>query len=344
MSDTMKALVYQGVNKLALEEREVPKPGRGEALVRVRAAGICGTDLSILAGKHPRAKAPLVMGHELAGELVALGDRTSGGWQVGDRVTAEPLISCGGCQACRTGHSHVCQNLKLYGIDTDGAFAEYLRLPVGTLRRLPPEIDFSLGALIEPLAVAVHSVRMSGIRLGDSVCVLGGGPIGALVALVAGLTGAAQVLLCEVQPYRIELCRSLGLEVIDGRQHADSVAEVMRRTSGNGADVVFEVAGAPPTVMAAFRMCRVRGEVIQVANPKDLIPTDLLPLSFKELTVKGVRVYAQGDFERAVHIAATSGLPLSRLQSEPFTLQQGEAAFSRAKAGTDVMRVLFNIN
>ncbi len=338
----MKALVYQGKGMLAMEERDIPQPRRGEALVRVRAAGICGTDLSILAGKHPRAKAPLVMGHELAGELAALDDAAPGGWKVGDRVTVEPLISCGRCLACRTGNAHVCQTLKLYGIDADGAFAEYLRVPVDTLRRLPPGIDFALGALIEPLAVAVHSVRMSDIRLRDTVCVLGGGPIGVLVALVAGLIGPSQVLLCEVQPYRIELCRSLGLEVIDGRQ-ADPVAEVMVRTGGTGADVVFEVAGAPQTVAMAHRMCRVRGEVIQVANPKDPIPTDLLPLSFKELTVKGVRVYATGDFDRAIHIAATSGLPFRRLQSEPFPLAEGEAAFSRAKAGTDVMRVLFSI-
>jgi (R,R)-butanediol dehydrogenase/meso-butanediol dehydrogenase/diacetyl reductase len=339
--DRMTALVYAQQGRLEIQQRPVPEPGPGEALVRVRAAGICGTDLSILAGKHPRARPPLVMGHEFAGEVAQLGEAAAG-FAVGDHVTAEPLISCGHCQACRSGYPHVCQNLKLYGIDADGAFAQYVRLPVQKLRRLPASIDLTVGALVEPLSVAVHALRLSAVRLGDTVCVLGGGPIGVLVALVARLHGPRQVLLCELQPFRVRLARSLGLEVIDTAA-TDAVQAVLERTEGTGADVVFEVAGVSETVVAAHRMCRVRGQVVQVSNPKDLVPTDLLPLSFKELTVVGVRVYAEGDFGRAIEIAGTAGLPLARLQSEPYALEQGEEAFRRARAATDVMRVLFSI-
>jgi (R,R)-butanediol dehydrogenase / meso-butanediol dehydrogenase / diacetyl reductase len=339
----MKALVYLGPETLEVQERPVPVPSAGQALVRIRAAGICGTDHSILAGKHSRARPPLVMGHECAGELVAAPGGAPDGVREGDAVTVEPLISCGTCAACRSGNAHVCQTLKLYGIDTDGAFAQYLLVSTRSLRPLGKNIDFSLGALIEPLAVAVHSVRLAGLTVGDSVCVLGGGPIGALLSIVARLAGASPILVCERQPFRVERLRSIGFDVID-TSHIDPTEEVLRRTGGEGVDVVFEAAGVAQTVLAAYRVCRVRGKVIQVANPRSPVPTDLLALSFRELAVRGARVYARGDFHRAVAIAAEVGPTLRRIQSEPFTLEQGETAFRRSREGADVMRVLFAVD
>jgi len=338
----MKALVYMGEERLEIQELPIPVPGPGEALVRVFSAGICGTDHSILAGTHPRAKAPLIMGHECAGELAELRGDTASGLREGDAVTIEPLISCGVCPACKSGNAHVCKSLKLYGIDAPGAFAEYVAVSSSSLRPLAEGIDYRLGALIEPLAVAVHSVRAAGLGIGDSVCVMGGGPIGALVALVAKRAGANPVIVCERQSFRVELARSLGLEAIDTSQ-ADAQKEVMERTGNEGVDVVFEAAGVPQTLVDAYRICRIRGAVIQVANPKKPIPTDLLALSFKELTIKGVRVYASGDFDRAIAIAASSGPLFRKIQSAPFSLDQGEAAFQRSRRGADVMRVLFDI-
>ncbi len=343
MANSMKALVYLGKEQLEVQERPIPVPSSGEALVRVHAAGICGTDHSILAGTHSRARPPLVMGHECAGELVAVRGSMPAGMHEGDAVTVEPLISCGTCAACKSGNAHVCQTLKLYGIDTDGGFAQYMLVSAQSLHPLGKGIDFHLGALIEPLAVAVHSVRLAGVTVGDSVCVLGGGPIGAFVSVVARLAGASPIFVCERQPFRIERLRSIGFDVID-TAHVDATDEVQRRTGGNGVDIVFEAAGVAQTVLAAYRVCRVRGKVIQVANPRSPVPTDLLALSFRELAVQGVRVYAQGDFRRAISIAAEAGSTLRPLQSEPFTLEQGEIAFRHSREGADVMRVLFAID
>jgi len=339
----MKALVYVGPEKLELMERDVPTPAEGEAIVRVRASGICGTDLSILAGKHPRAKAPLIMGHELAGEIAEIrgvAGATGPGPRVGDHVIAEPLISCGTCFPCRSGFAYVCQTLKLYGIDADGAFAEYVRLPLASLYPIPKDLDFRLGALIEPTAVAVHAVRLSNLKVADSACVIGAGPIGLLTAMVAARAGAGQVVLCERDASRIALARQHGFRVID-TEHADPLPEAMALTSGRGMDVVFEAAGGPSTHIMAMKLCRVHGEVIQVAMPKDQVTTEMVPLTFKELTIKGVRVYAPFDFERATRMVVGSELDLSRWLTRPYALAQGREAFQQARAGGGVLRVLF---
>jgi (R,R)-butanediol dehydrogenase / meso-butanediol dehydrogenase / diacetyl reductase len=347
MSETMKALVWTAPETVETRRLPVPTAGPGEAVVRVKAAGICGTDLSILHGKHPRARAPLVMGHELSGVVAELGPALPGGTprlRVGDRVVCEPLISCGVCHACRSGFPWVCQKLGLYGIDRDGAFAEYMKVAASSLLPIPDAIDDRLAALVEPVAVAVHAVRLSSVRVGDDVCVLGGGPIGLLTAVVARRAGPARVILAERESFRIELARSFGFEVVDAGS-TDIEKEVLARTGGRGADVVFEVAGAPETVLAAPRITRVKGEVVAVAMPKTPQPYDIVALTFKELTVKGVRVYAPFDFGRAVTVVEESlrdsRVDLRKLISEPFTLDQGAEAFRRAQEARGIMRVVF---
>jgi len=237
----MKAVVWTAPGSVETRRLPVPSPGAGEAVVRVRAAGICGTDLSILNGKHPRARAPLVMGHELSGEVAETGEGVTA-LRVGDRVVCEPLISCGACHACRSGYPWVCQKLGLYGIDRDGAFAEYVSVAASSLRPIPDTVDDRLGALVEPMAVAVHAVRLSSLRVGDDVCILGGGPIGLLIAVVARLAGPARLFLTEREPYRIDLARGFGLDVIDAGSR-DVEREVAERT-GSPTVLIEHIDGA----------------------------------------------------------------------------------------------------
>jgi (R,R)-butanediol dehydrogenase/meso-butanediol dehydrogenase/diacetyl reductase len=337
----MKALVYEGKNDIAFKQIEQPVPATGEALIRVKAAGICGTDLSILAGKHPRAKAPLIMGHEFSGDIVSINSDKPEGLKVGERVTAEPLISCGECIACKSGFAYVCHNLKLYGIDRNGAFAQYVTVATDRLYKVPDSIGYQSAALIEPLAVAVHAVRSSGLKAGDSVCVLGAGPIGLLTALVLKNSGADRILVCEREPYRIKLAREYGFHIIEA-DRGNTVEEIMELTSGRGVDIVFEAAGGASTFVTATKICRVRGEVVMIAMPKDLVPCDIVSLTFKELVVKGVRVYAPYDFERAINIMSNSGIDFSKLLSSPFPLERGVEAFTKAGKGKEVMRVLID--
>jgi len=338
----MKALVYTEKGRIELQNRKIPELADGEALIRVKGAGICGTDLTILAGKHPRVKAPLIMGHEFWGEIEDIASISDTEFVTKENVTAVPLIPCGHCIACRSGFSYVCQNLKMYGIDRDGAFAEYVKLPINSLVKLPEELDKRLGVLIEPMAVAVHALRLSSIKLGDTVCVLGGGPIGLLIALLAKNSVSDKVLLFEQEPYRISLAKEYGLSVFNVKED-DPMEIVSEYTNGAGADVVFEAAGVSSTVQSALPLCRVRGEIMSVGVPKTLVPYDMLTLSFKEVTIKGVRVYAPFDFERAIQIAAFSRIDFSRMISKPFSLEDGVGAFESALSRKNVMRVIFEM-
>src|SRR5450759_5363201 len=231
MSPTMKAAVWAATDEVAYVDVPVPEVPAGWALVKVAYNGICGTDLSIVHGKHPRAKSPLVMGHEISGWVERAG---ATGPAEGTLVTAEPLISCGKCKACRNGNSHVCRRLGLYGIDTDGGMAEYVALPPEVLHPVPDGVDPRTAALAEPLAVAVHAVDRSGMERGDVVAVYGAGPIGVLTALVARHEGARQVVITEPSPWRRDVAAGLGFTVVPGG--STMAATLVSLTDGAGAD------------------------------------------------------------------------------------------------------------
>jgi len=341
----MQTVVFSGKEQIDVEDRPVPTPGRGEVLIKVKRAGICGTDMSIVAGLHPRAKPSLVMGHEFVGHIASLGPDVPAALQLGegDRVVVEPLISCGRCYACKAGFAHVCQHLGLYGIDADGGFAEYVKVAADKAFKVPGNLSDTTAAMIEPLAVAVHSVRLSSLNIGDTACVLGGGPIGLLTALVAKETAAKDLLLVERQPFRIEMARRFGLDVFDSSQ-GDIREAVLERTGGRGVNTVFEAAGAPPTILVAPKLCCVRGEIIQISMPKVPREMDIVAITFYELTLKGVRVYDGHDFARAIRLAATWEHDLDRIASAPFDLADAPRAFDVARKGEDALKVLFRVS
>lgn len=342
----MNALVWEDVNTVELRRKPVPEPQPGEALLRIHNAGICGSDLGVYAGVHPRAQAPLVMGHEFSGEVVRTnpraGDEIGAAFSAGDRVVVEPLISCGHCRACRSGNAYVCENLALYGIDRDGAFAEYVSVALDRLYRVPDELDSRTAALTEPTAVAVHAVRRSPYKPGDSAVVLGGGPIGTLIALVLELNGCDNVVVSEPREYRQALLRKLDIDVIDAAS-GDPVQAARQAVGGSGADVVFEVAGVDATAAQATAIASVLGTIVVVAVPKHPLAWDDVAISFKELTLTGTRVYAPFDFERALALLARNAELFRPLLSDPFALEQGGRAFEMAKAGDQVMRAVFEV-
>ena len=201
--ETMLAARYNGPDRIEAEEVPMPLIGAGEALIEVEACGFCGSDINIVAGTHPRAKAPLIIGHELSGRIVKLDGGDHHGLAVGDSVTTYPLISCGKCYACLHGNPHVCRQLRLYGFDADGGMAQFVKLPIESLMKLPRNMPPSIGALIEPLAVAVHGVGRADIEGAQVMAVLGAGPIGILTALVARRRGVPHVLISDVLPARL---------------------------------------------------------------------------------------------------------------------------------------------
>ncbi|MHB0859270.1 MAG: zinc-dependent alcohol dehydrogenase [Anaerolineae bacterium] len=336
MVERMRAALWLGTEQVAFREVERPTPRPGEALIRVAYAGICGTDLMIYLGKHPRAKAPLVMSHEFVGAIVeADGDA----FAPGTPVAVNPLLTCGACYACRNGIPHVCARLGLVGIDRDGGFAEYVATPLHTVRPLPESLPLVQAALIEPLAVAVHALRASDLRVGDVTAILGAGPVGILTAQVARLAGARRVFVSEQSPRRLQIARDLGFEVIDVAQQ-NTVQTIMDATGGEGLPVVFETAGVQATIREAGQLGRPGGQILQVGMPKTPPLVDISGLSYRELRITPIRVYREEDFDQAIHIAATGRVDLVQPVTHVVSLRELAAAFEVAHQATDACKIL----
>ena len=334
----MKAAFYEGNEQIRIGECAPIAPGAGEAQIRVSHCGICGTDLHVFHGAMDhRVTKPAIIGHEMSGVIEAVGADVRG-WAAGDRVTVRPLDSCGACPACRAGHSHICQKLKFIGIDRPGAMQKLWTVPAHTLHRLPDSLSLKEGALIEPIAVAFHDVRLGEVKEGEYVVVLGGGPIGALVALVARHKGA-RVLVSEMNPFRINLLRDFGLEVVNPAE-TDLVALVEEQTGGAGADGVFEVTGSKAGAEIMTKLPRVRGRIVVVAIFSQPPQVDLFKFFWREISMRGARVYEAQDFEAAIALAASGTLPMNKLITNVCPLDDLEWGLRQLEKGGEVMKVL----
>jgi 2-desacetyl-2-hydroxyethyl bacteriochlorophyllide A dehydrogenase len=335
----MKAISYQGKDAVAVVDRPVPQPSQDQVLIEVAYAGICGSDLSIVAGKHPRARPPLVMGHEFCGTVAHTAQETQSDLRVGDRVTVYPLLSCGKCYVCKMGLPHVCRDLGLIGIDTDGAFAEYVLALEDAVIRIPDGLSDKEGALIEPLAVCIHAAHVSKMQVGDTVVVTGAGPIGLLMAMVARASGAAKVIVTEVAQSRIAIAQELGLSVLN----ADSenlVEQVLESTEGRGGDIVFEATGHPSVAPYLMELARIRGQIVQVGIFKQPVSIDLRTLNFREVSLIGSRVYTLEDFDRAIALAAGGQVDLKPMITTVLPLDEGADGFHIA-ANAASLKVIF---
>jgi (R,R)-butanediol dehydrogenase/meso-butanediol dehydrogenase/diacetyl reductase len=336
---TALSLVTKGRVELVDMPRPEPKPG--QVLIRVAFAGICGSDLSILGGKHPRAKPPLVMGHEFSGSVAQLPDNGAKALGIGDAVTVFPLLSCGECYVCEMGLPHVCRELRLLGIDTHGAFAEYVLADQSAVLKIPRQLSPRIAALVEPLAVCIHAARMSRLQVGDTVVVTGAGPIGLLMARVAQAAGAGQVIVTEVSPARIGGARKMDLNVVDASD-ARYVSQVIELCGGRGGDVVFEATGHPSVAADLMQLVRIRGQIVQVGIFKDPVALDLRTLNFHEVDLVGSRVYTKQDFAAAIELAASGKLDLEACISHILPLSSGSEGFAAA-GSAESLKVLFEI-
>lgn len=332
----MKAIQYLGANHIEVCEVKLPEVPEGWALIRVSHAGICGTDLNIYAGTHPRAKAPLIMGHEFSGVVVRDCERFS----AGTRVTVYPLISCGHCEPCLTGNGHVCNTLGLYGIDTAGAMAEYVAIPQEKLIPLPEQVSFKLGALIEPIAVTVHTVRETGFTPGNNAIIFGCGTIGLCLALTLRQFGAGKMLLVETNPSRLALARELGFDVINPMEN-DLNETVAQYTEHNGFDHVYDCAGASAVAACLLDVVKVKGEIVIVASYKKPTQMPFFKGMAKETSIRFVRVYRAKDFEIAAQMVEKEPL-YEKIITHVFSYQEAQHGFELLLTpGNDAVKVMF---
>jgi 2-desacetyl-2-hydroxyethyl bacteriochlorophyllide A dehydrogenase len=331
---------YLGDRKIAVLPAEPNPPGPGQVQVEVAYTGICGTDLHVLHGDMDgRVSPPAILGHEMSGVVAALGDGVAG-WAVGDQVTVVPLTWDGTCPACRAGHEHVCQNLLVSGVDLPGAMQQRWNVRAEQLVALPPDLRLDHAALVEPTAVAVHDVRRAELVAGDRAVVLGGGPVGVLIAAVARHEGA-EVVIVEIDAQRRSYVGALGFAVLDPAA-VDLGEWVSEWTGGAGADVVFEVSGAAAAVLAATDLVRVRGTVVVVGIHPEPRPVDLHRIFLRELRIVGARVHERRDFERAIELISAGVVPADGLITHIAPLTATAEAFAALESGQQ-MKVLIDL-
>ena len=335
----MKAAYYQGNKIFRIESSPAIPPGPGEVRLSVAYCGICGTDIHIYHGAmDKRVQIPQIIGHEASAIVEEIGQGVKG-FQPGDAVVVRPLDNRAETSADR-GHSHICKGLKFIGIDSPGAYQNSWTVPAFVLHKAPPGLDLKLAALAEPLAVACHDVRLGKVREGELAVILGGGPIGMLVALVAREAGA-EVILSEVNEFRLEFAHSLGLKAIHPGK-VDLVKLCQERSGGSGADVVFEVSGAKAVALGMTDLLAIRGRIVIVAIYPQPVELNLFHFFWKELQMNGARVYEPEDYEKALQLLASNRLPLERMITKIVPLENVQRAFEDLDASPDAMKVLLD--
>jgi len=337
----MLAVDYVGNEEFRVSERASRPPGPGEVQIAVAYVGICGTDLHIKHGHMDRRVViPGPIGHEMSGTIAMVGDGVTA-FEVGQPVTVMPLEWCGDCPACLAGHQHVCQHLVFVGIDSAGAMQELWTVDQSIVVPLPPTLGLDRGALVEPVAVAVHDVRRARVTTSERVLVVGGGPIGLLIAMVARCRGA-DVLISEPNRSRRAVAERLGLKTAD--PVAGDVLELVESwTAGAGVDVAFEVSGAELGLLTATHALRVRGRLLIVAIHSQPVPVDLFRVFWRELDLIGARVYEHDDFEEAVSLLANERIPAGELISAVEPLKRTAEAFAALEAGAETVKVLIEV-
>lgn len=339
----MKALVYYGPEDLKVADIADPRPAPGEALLRVRSVGICGSDVHGYLGLTGRRLPPMVMGHEFAAEVVELGPGATG-VAVGDRVAAYPVVFCDDCAQCRRGNRHLCLNKRAFGVlDCNGAMAEYINVPTKVLFKLDAAVSYDIGALMEPLAVAMRAVNHAGDLSGKTVMVVGAGTIGLLIAALVKTRDPARIIVSDLAESRREVARRMGADrTIDGA--AENLAETIRDETGGGVDVSLEAVGATPTVQQAMACLRLGGTSVWVGNSARMVTANMQEIVTRELKVVGSFLYSYDEFAACAALLNAGRLDLEHLISLRVPMfEQGPAMFARlAKDPGPLIKVILN--
>lgn len=328
----MKALVLSEYKQLDVVDIAKPQPAADELLIRIQACGICGSDVHGYDGSTGRRLPPIVMGHEAAGLVEAVGSAVSG-FKPGDRVTFDSTVFCGRCFFCLRGQINLCDNREVIGVSTPqfrrmGAFAEYVTVTARIAYHLPENMPFPHAALIEAVSVAVHAVSLTSIALEDTVMVVGAGMIGLLALQAALLAGAGRVFVVDLDDTRLEMARSLGATDTFNSRNAGTVAELLSRTGGHGADAVLECVGSPATVRLAIESVRKGGTVMLVGNIAPTVEIGLQSVVTRQIRLQG-SCASSGEYPACISLMSRGGIRVEPLLSAVAPLEEGAAWFRR---------------
>lgn len=332
----MKALLLSEVKKLEVVDLPEPSIGLEDLLVSVRACGICGSDIHGFDGSSGRRIPPLVMGHEAAGVVAAVGANVTR-FRVGDRVTFDSTVSCGSCHFCRAGSINLCENRQVLGVSCNefrrqGAFAERVTVPQNIAYAIPENLPFEHAAMIEAVSIAVHATNRTPRALGGSIVVVGSGMIGLLCIQTLKLAGFSKIIAIDLEDEKLALAKQLGATHTINARTSDPVSQVMTWTSGRGADAAMEVVGANKPVQTCFQVVRRGGSVTLVGNLTPTVDLPLQTLVTRELSVYG-SCASNGEIPQCIEMLASGAIRVEPLITALASLEEAPSWFDRLYAG-----------
>lgn len=328
----MKSLLLSAYSHLEIADIPVPEPGPGEVLVRVEACGVCGSDVHGYDGSSGRRIPPIVMGHEAAGTIESVGSGVTG-YKKGDHVTFDSTVYCGECEFCRRGQINLCNNRQVIGVSCGeyrryGAFAEFVVIPERILYRLPANFSFTEAAMLEAASVAIHAVKVSEVRGGETALVIGAGMIGLLVLQAARAAGCVKVFIADVDSSRLELAKKVGADEAIHASGAELVAEIMRLTDGKGVDLALEAVGREETVSGAIDCVRKGGTATLVGNIAPQVTLPLQKVVTRQIRLQGSCASA-GEYPEAIELIAAGKIQVKPLITAVASLEEGPRWFER---------------
>jgi L-iditol 2-dehydrogenase len=342
----MKALLLSEYNQLDIADLPAPVPGVDEILVRVAACGICGSDVHGYDGTSGRRIPPIVMGHEAAGVVAAAGSGVTK-FKPGDRVTFDSTVYCGQCEFCLQGDINLCNNRQVIGVSCGdfrraGAFAEYVVVPQRITYHLPEELEFQEAAMLEAVSVALHAVRVSEMKGGETALVIGAGMIGLLTLQAAKAAGASQVLIADIDRSRLERAEKLGADATLLLSGTELVEEILRRTGGRGVDLVLEAVGRDETISASIASVRKGGTVTLIGNISPQVKIPLQVVVSRQIRLQG-SCASSGEYPEAMELLANGKIKVKPLITAVAPLSDGPRWFARLHAGEpNLMKVVLD--
>jgi L-iditol 2-dehydrogenase len=344
----MKSLLLSEYNHFDIVDLPVPSPQPDEILVKVEACGICGSDVHGYDGSSGRRIPPIVMGHEAAGTVVAVGSGVKD-LAAGDRVTFDSTVYCGKCEFCRRGEVNLCDHRQVIGVSCAdyrraGAFAEFIAIPQRISYRLPETISFAEAAMLEAVSVALHAVKLTPALPGETALVIGAGMIGLLTLQAAVAAGYARVMIADIDETRLNMAKQIGAEEVIHASGADLIAEILRRTGNKGVDIVLEAVGRNETISAAIDSVRKGGTVTLIGNITPEVTLPLQKVVSRQIRMQG-SCASSGEYPEAIELMATGKIVVKPLITAVASLEEGPSWFDRLHAREpNLMKVILTPN
>jgi 2-desacetyl-2-hydroxyethyl bacteriochlorophyllide A dehydrogenase len=329
--------------RIEFQERTLPPLGNKDVLIQVKAAAICGSDLHLFKGRHPSVELPAAIGHETAGQIIEIGKEVTE-HKVGERVTIEPVITCGECEFCKRGQYHLCVRISFQYRKGQGAFTPYFIAPEDRVYTLPDCVNYEEGALVEPLSVALHAQQKSGLQRGQTCAVFGAGALGVLIAALNRRAGASRVFVSDINPFRLEKAMELGATDVINSLTSNPLEVIQTMTNQMGVDCTFEAVGLGTTLLQAITAVKKGGMVTMVGifeNPEVILPANLIVQ--REIRLSGSQAYC-GDFEASLALLEKGEIDLMKLITYRFALDDIQKGFDLLSGPpSDALKVIITM-